>query len=255
MNHQPWQSIFDTYKIHEHDFSQSPFTLTAEQIKKATAHFTSTTEREVRVLCKQDTRESRPQVFVDNNLFILPVKNGIYTILQGEGYIDIPEITTQASMYKSKLDFELETLQIGNSEMQHLDFAYASSLVRSFLEDESLVLTIRGRKYTPKFEFYAGQHKQLITTESVQTKVDAGYEGRNQIVLIEAKNSATQNTIIRQLYYPFRQWQIHTKKKVNILFFEKRKEFYLFWEFGFTDENDYNSIELLKSARFEIQDK
>lgn len=252
MNHKPWQSIFDTYKIHEHDFSQSPFTLTAEQIKKATAHFTSTTEREVRVLCKQDTRESRPQVFVDNNLFILPIKNGIYSILQGEGYINIPEITTQAGIYKSKLDFELETSQIGNSEMQHLDFAYASSLVRSFLEDESLVLTIRGRKYTPKFEFYAGQHKQLITTESVQTEVDAGYEGRNQIVLIEAKNSTTKNTIIRQLYYPFRQWQIHTKKKVNILFFEKRKDIYSLWEFGFADENDYNSIKLLKSATFEI---
>lgn len=255
MNHKPWQSIFDKYKIHKHDFSKNPFVLTADQIKKATAHFTSTTEREVRVLCKQDTRESRPQVFVDNNLFILLIKNGIYNILQGEGYIDIPEITTNASIYKSKLDFELETSQIGNSEMQHLDFAYASSLVRSFLEDESLVLTIRGRKYTPKFEFYAGQHKQLITAESVQTEVDAGYEGKNQIVLIEAKNSATKNTIIRQLYYPFRQWQIHTKKKVNILFFEKRKEIYSLWEFGFTDENDYNSIELLKSAKFEIENK
>ncbi len=253
MNHQPWQSIFDTYKIHKHDFSKSPFTLTAEQIKKATAHFTSTTEREVRVLCKQDTRESRPQVFVDNNLFILPIKNGIYSILQGEGYIDIPEITTSASIYKSKLDFELETLQIGNSEMQHLDFAYASSLVRSFLEDESLVLTIRGRKYTPKFNFYAGQHKQLITTESVQTEVDAGYEGKNQIVLIEAKNSKTKNTIIRQLYYPFRQWQIYTRKRVKIIFFEKRKNVYSLWEFNFADEMDYNSIELLKSAKFKIK--
>ncbi|GAB4129778.1 MAG: hypothetical protein Fur0027_14920 [Raineya sp.] len=116
MNHKPWQSIFDTYNIHEHDFSKSPFVLTAEQIKKATAHFRSTTEREVRVLCKQGTRESRPQVFVDNNLFILPIKNGIYTILQGEGYIDIPEITTDANIYKSELDFELETSPIGNSD-------------------------------------------------------------------------------------------------------------------------------------------
>lgn len=157
MNHKPWQSIFDTYKIHKHDFSQRPFNLTAEQIKKATAHFTNTNEREVRVLSKQDTRESRPQIFVDNNLFILPIKNGVYSILQGEGYVDIPEITDETSIYNSKLDFELETSLIGNSEMQHLDFAYASSLVRSFLGDESLVLTIRGRKYTPKFEFYAGQ--------------------------------------------------------------------------------------------------
>ncbi|WP_250632621.1 type II restriction enzyme [Rhodoflexus caldus] len=255
MNHKPWQSIFDAYRILQHDFSKSLFILTAEQIKKATAHFTTTTEREVRVLCKQDTKESRPQVFTDNNLFILPVKNGVYAILQGEGYVDIPEIDTPTKIYKSKLDFQLETSQIGNSEMQHLDFAYASSLIRSFLEDESLVLTIRGRKYTPKFEFYAGKYRQLITAESVQTEVDAGYEGKNQVVLIEAKNAEANNTIIRQLYYPFRQWQTYTKKKVNVLFFAKRKNEYSLWEFGFSDKRDYNSIQLLKSAKFEIQDK
>jgi hypothetical protein len=135
--------------------------------------------------------------------------------------------------------------------MQHLDFAYASSLIRTFLNDDTLVLTIRGRKYTPKFEFNVGHNK--ITVEGVQTEVDAGYEGRNQVVLIEAKNSTSKNTIIRQLYYPFRQWQQHTKKKVNILFFEKRKTEYLLWQFTFKDEMDYNSIELVRSAKFEIK--
>lgn len=82
--------------------------------------------------------------------------------------------------------------------MQHLDFAYTSSLVRTFMNDDSLVLTIRGRKYTPQFSFRVG--KQKISVESVQTEVDAGYEGKNQVVLIEAKNSKTNNTIIRQLF-------------------------------------------------------
>ena len=84
--------------------------------------------------------------------------------------------------YRSKLDFTLDTSVVGNSEMQHLDFAYASSLIRSFLNDESLVLTIRGRKYTPKFEFTVGHNK--IVVESVQTEVDAGYEGRHQVVSV-----------------------------------------------------------------------
>lgn len=250
MNHKPWRSIFDAYHIYEHDFDNSPFILTAEQIKRATNHFTSTTEREVRVLAKQDRREDRPDVFKEQNLFILPIKNGAYALIKGEGYVNIPDIQENTKIYNSKLDFELETSLIGNSEMQHLDFAYASSLIRTFLEDETLVLTIRGRKYTPKFEFYVGKH--LITTESVQTEVDAGFEGRNQVVLIEAKNSKSLNTIIRQLYYPFRQWQEHTKKKVNMLFFEKRKHEYLLWQFGFKDIMNYNSIELLRSAKFEI---
>ena len=132
--------------------------------------------------------------------------------------------------------------------MQHLDFAYASSIIRTFTEDDTLVLTIRGRKYTPKFSFYVGN--TLIEVESVQTEVDAGYEGKNNVVLIEAKNSQTTDTIIRQLYYPFRQWSAYTNKNVRTLFFEKRNNEYLIWEFRFKDINNYNSIYLYKEAKY-----
>jgi len=249
----PWQAIFDKYEIHRHDFSKEPYVLAAQQIKDATSHFKKTSEREVRVLCKQDSREDRPEIFIKNNLFLLPIKNGTYAILEGDGYVDIPEITTEPVKYRSKLDFELETSQVGNSEMQHLDFAYASSLIRSFMEDQSLVLTIRGKKYTPEFHFTAGKFNQKIKAESVQTEVDAGYEGKTQIVLIEAKNSKTKNTIIRQLYFPYRQWQIYTSKGVKVLFFEKRHNMYSLWNYEFSDIDNYNSIKLLDSKQYEIQ--
>lgn len=134
--------------------------------------------------------------------------------------------------------------------MQHLDFAYASSLVRTFLEDNTLVLTIRGRKYTLQFSFFIG--KQKIEVESVQTEVDAGYEGKNKVALIEAKNVKTNNVIIRQLFYPFKQWLQHTKKEVVPLFFEKQSNNYLFWQFEFKDKDDYNSIRLVKSCKYGI---
>jgi hypothetical protein len=252
MNHSPWDSIFSAYNIIAHDFSLAPFLISADDIKKATAHFTKTSDKEPRILCKHDSREDRPQAFKDNNLFILPVKNGHYAIIRGEGYVDIPPIETPVIAYTSSLGFTLETSLVGDSEMQHLDFAYASSLIRTFLKDDSLVLTIRGRKFTPKFDFVAGTHSHPISTESVQTEVDAGYEGKTQIVLVEAKNSSTQNTIIRQLYYPFRQWSAHSSKPVKILFFEKKATIYSLWEFGFKNVNDYNSITLLQSAKFEI---
>lgn len=121
------------------------------------------------------------------------------------------------------------------------------------MEDDSLVLTIRGRKFTPKFAFNIGPH--VIQVESVQTEVDAGYEGHTQVVLIEAKNSAKRNTIIRQLYYPFRQWQSHTKKIVVTLFFEKDRDTYSIWNFEFKNAEDYNSIELVKSAKYKINSK
>jgi deoxycytidine triphosphate deaminase len=245
-----WEKIFGDYDILNHNFNVSPYILTAEQIKKSCQNFRKTTEKEVRILCKQDSREDRPNIFEKEGLFILPVKNGEYAIIRGEGYVDIPEIKTTIGKYKSKLDFKLESSLIGNSEMQHLDFAYASSLIRTFIGDDSLVLTIRGRKYTPQFSFRVGS--QTINVESVQTEVDAGYEGRDKIILVEAKNSLTKNTIIRQLFYPFKQWKSQTTKKVLPVFFERQDAAYNIWQYTFTDENDYNSIRLVKSSRYEI---
>lgn len=181
---------------------------------------------------------------------MLPVRNGHYVIIKGEGYIDIPAITEQPIIYKSKLDFNLDTSLIGDSEMQHLDFAYASSLIREFMNDDTLVLTIRGRKYTPEFSFLV--KKQKIIVKSVQTEVDAGYEGKDKVVLVEAKNQETSNTIIRQLFYPFKQWKLHTEKKIVTLFFEKKQDLYFLWEFDFKNDDDYNSIQLVKSGSYKI---
>lgn len=250
MNDAPWLAIFETYKIHEHDFASSPFKITAEEIKQATRHFQQTNQREVQILCKQDTRESRPQVFKDRGLFLLPTKNGEYCILQGEGYVDIPPIGSETEVYESRLDFRLLSSRVGDSEMQHLDYAYGTSLIRALLNDDTLVLTIRGRKYTPPFDFRVGRH--TIHVQGVQTEVDAGYEGRDQVALVEAKHSGASNVIIRQLFYPFRQWSQHTGKPVRTLFFEKRRSEYLIWHFRFYDPNDYNSIELVESRKFRI---
>lgn len=250
----PWKKIFDDYDIYSHNFDSSPYILTADDIKKSVGNFNSTSDREVRTLCKQDTRKSRPSVFKELGLYILPKKNGEYYIIKGDGYVDIPNIETPIIDYKKQLPFELESSSVGNSEMQFVDFAYANSLIRTFMEDDSLVLTIRGRKYTPMFEFKAGG--LTLTAESVQTEVDAGYEGKDSIVLLEAKNSGASDTIIRQLYYPFRQWSINTSKPVKTLFFEKkivkRENIFHLWLFDFTDTEDYNSIRLIRSGRYRI---
>lgn len=249
-----WKAIFDYKDINSYDFDNGPYILEADDIKKACQNFTQTSQKEVRILCKQDSREERPDIFVQKNLFILPRKNGSYYIVKGEGYVDIPDIDKPIIDYVSKLDFDLISSAIGNSEMQYLDFAYANSLIRTFMDDPSLVLTIRGRKYTPRFSFTVNGFN--LDVKSVQTEVDAGYEGRNSLVLVEAKNTETKNTIIRQLYYPYRQWYENTGKTVYTLFFEKRivngEPIFYIWQYEFTNPLDYNSIHLVKSERYRI---
>jgi len=252
MINEPWEAIFGDCRIHEHDFDKSPFIVTADQIKVITKGrgFEKTGEWEPRILCKHDTRESRPEIFVEHGLFLLPILNGTYAIIRGEGYVDIPPATGDVCIYNPKLDFPLKTLHVGDSEMQHLDFAYTTSLVRTFIQDKSLILTIRGRKRSPQFSFRVGSHN--IAVNGVQIEVDAGYEGKGQVVVVEAKNNITTNVIIRQLFYPFHMWRHHAQKTVRTLFFEKREKLYSLWEFVFDDTADYNSIRLERSQCFEI---
>jgi DNA adenine methylase len=249
----PWQKIFDTYNIQTHDFDKTPFHITAKQIKEACQEFKKTAEKEVRILCYQAQRKDKPKVFTDNGLFLLPVKNGEYLITRGEGYVNIPDIDNEPILFKSKFDFRLYSNEIGNSEMQHLDFAYASGMVEHFCNVGQLFLTIRGRKYTPEFSFKVNNFE--ITQKSVQTEVDAGYEGENHIILIEGKNTGVDDVIIRQLYYPYRKWSEHLgkRKKVLPVFFEKRDFVYMFWMYEFEDFEDYNSIRLVKSASYIIE--
>ena len=247
---EPWATIFNEYGIHEHDFDIAPFHLSAQQIKDATKHFPKTGQREVRILCSQTERKDQPRVFSDNGLFLLPVKNGHYVIVKGEGYTEVSEINTSPIKFEPVHGFELESTKVGDSEMQHLDHAYASGILEDFVNKGRLYLTIRGRKFTPEFSFNVEGLK--ITQKSVQTEVDAGYEGEKVLVLVEGKNTDVKDTIIRQLYYPYRKWSKQTSKQVIPMFFEKKGEDYMFWMFEFTDQENYNSIRLVKSEKYRI---
>lgn len=246
-----WEKIFKQYSILENNFSEKPFLITSEDIKNACNKFKETGKKESRILCKYDSKDSRPKIFKDNGLFILPTENGKYYIIKEDGYIDTPKIETEIHEFKSKLKFKLETSDVGDSEMQHIDFAYNNGLIQHFVDDDSIILTIRGRKFTEEFDFIVGKHK--INVSSVQTEVDAGYEGKNKVVLIEAKNKS-KDIIIRQLYYPYRLWSNKTEKEIITLFFyyNKKEDTYSFWQFGFKDKTDYKSIRLLKSAKYKI---
>ena len=249
-----WNEIFDVKDIHSHDFELSPYSISAKEIKQICAKFSETAEKEPRIICYQAQRKDRPRVFLERGLFLLPVKNGHYLIVKGtadcDGYVDIPEIITPPILFESRLRFELKSSKIGNSEMQHIDKAHALGIIQDFCGVNPLFLTIRGRKYCPEFSFSIGRHG--LNAKSVQTEVDAGYEGEDTLVLIEGKNTNVKDIIIRQLYYPYRQWWHHTQKDTTILLFEYHNGMYCFWQFEFDSPYDYTSIRLMKSERYKI---
>lgn len=240
MTDRAWKAIFDFYNIHDHDFNDAPFYITANEIKEATTQFTATRERESRILCKHDTRQSRPQLFIDKNLFILPVRNGHYAILRGEGYVDIPPIDTAPETYISQLDFEPDTVKVGDSEARHLDYAYAVGLIGAVMNDDSLVLTIRGRKFTPALRFRVGDNK--IQTIGIQTEIDAIYEGKSQIVLVKMVKPFVSNIFIYPIYLMYRKYAERTSKPVNIILMERIANTYGIWFLKFSDKEQLNSV-------------
>ena len=142
-----WEVIVKKTKLEKHNFSNGPFYVAHKEIKEIVSKIKAPNNRkEIRILGYQATREQRPQYFIDNNLFLLPASNKGWVVIKGEGYIDIPEINSDAIPVKSKLDFEIESFNVGISEMQYLDFAFVHGITQQFLEDESIELTVRGRK-------------------------------------------------------------------------------------------------------------
>ncbi len=168
----------------------------------------SITRREPRLMTKFDTRESRPKVL--ENITILPLANGEYALLNGDGYCDVPETREVRVWGKERWRKDLVTLpwETGPaSESQALDMAYASGILDDFFGDAETKLTIRGRLRCPRFEFrfHCTEGDVPLVASGVQVEVDSGFEGE-KIYLIEAKLGKRTNFHQRQLYFPLRMW-------------------------------------------------
>jgi hypothetical protein len=212
--------------------------LSAEQIKQVA-------RREPRLMTKFDTRESRPARLA--NLTVLPVSNGNYALLQGDGYGDVPDATVVKQWTRRTGPRPLLTLpwQLGpSSESQALDMAAATGLLEDFLGESGLRLTVRGRLRAPRFDFkFLGKRSQLsLVADGVQVEVDSGFEGE-AVHLIEAKLGTRSNFHIRQLYYPMRMWNLLVpSKRVTTMFLSWSNRRFSLRSFLFEPIAEYHAL-------------
>jgi len=199
--------------------------------------------REPRLMAKQDTLSERPSDFRQHDIAIFPVKNGQYILFrdpENRSYFKFPdnELELPVNIYQSKVDFKkFDTYPGGQNftESQAIDFAYISSLLRTYTGEEYLNLVIRGRMFSGNFDFLLPNIKHKVNVSGVQIEVDAGYESINSIYLIEAKIGKRDDFHIRQLYYPYLEWSHRSNKQVVPIFLIYTNSKYFFYEFGFSD--------------------
>jgi hypothetical protein len=220
--------------------------ITADQVRELSG-------REPRLMMKFDHSYQLPPALADEGKFILPLKNGLYAILKGQGYHQ-PEPCPPPIDFPRRNSFELETSVSGVSEMQHLDLAFNTGLFAEFTGQPMLYPTLRGRKYSPAFSFSVGPHR--LEVESVQIEIDQGYEGPDCIIVVEAKIGECKDFHLRQLYYPFRAWRQQSNKAVRPIFFtyEPSSGLYRFREYAFEPEEIYQAPRLVKAAAYRLVD-
>jgi hypothetical protein len=191
-----------------------------------------------------DSSSDLPPIFKKHGYFLLPVKNGQYAIVRGNGFHKLERMSA-AGIHRSRIKFLLTTAGRGSSEMQYLDYSFNSGALESVLGLSPLYQSIRGREFSKSFNFKV--NKSVLDVSSVQLEVDSGLEGEDSIVLVEAKMKTPDDFMIRQLFYPFNHYKIVApgKKLVPVFFtYEASHKTYNFWIYEIPDPRDYNSIRL-----------
>lgn len=244
-----WEKIFNHFDLPTKIHDEGLAFVTANQIKQIA-------NREPRLMCKFDDRVSRSQILKANDVTILPIKNGEYALLSGDGYQTLPSILESIQFFEWPFQKRLETLpKEPRSESQVIDMAIATGLISHFLEDYDLTLTIRGRLRSAPFKFtFQGSTKiHELSVDGVQVEVDAGFEGE-KIYLIEAKMGERDDFHIRQLYYPMRMWvEEGVTKEIVPLFITYANEIVSISQYRFNNVNEYSSLELVKTRNYTFE--
>ena len=204
--------------------TDKPFQIiTSKEIKDSKATWQGPScQFEPRLLCKMDNSKSRPQVFQDNNLYLISIKNGTYVIMKENIYVPLPTFEIPPQQI-NKIHQSL-ILDIGQSESSMLDNLQHNKVLDQIIGEPVLFGPLLGGRHRCSFDTMLGPHQLEIRGSQYET--DGCYETENYICLVEAKSIECQDFNIRQLYYPYREVYntVGDKKTIIALFiYQDRK--------------------------------
>jgi hypothetical protein len=246
-NDRAWETLFETHKILEEVDKNGCFEIESAQINK---------KRESRLMAKFDHSVNLPDIFRDNHLSILPISRSKYVIGKFATHFKVG--------YDSKIEIipfefpaEIESIDYKKlySESSALHCAFNIGIIDD-LVGEKTAYTVSGRMSTESFDFNIinsiANKPYSIKVKNSQCEIDAGFESDNYFVLIEAKNYAIDDFLIRQLYYPYRLWSKKLTKKVIPVLMTYSNDIFSFFIYQFSNDKDYNSLQLITQKNYTI---
>lgn len=246
---QAWELIFDDYNVLDKIDAEGKFEITAKEIKKY---------REPRLMAKFDCYQNLPTIFKKNKINILPTSRGSYVLGQFKLFQDLGDFPVDTLKINKAYVPDLETVDITNisSEAMAINVMSLSSILSDFLGVEPNYQTISGRMGSGVFNFRVDTYSNSsvdIAVENAQIEIDAGFENKESVILIEAKNVFHADFNIRQLYFPFRTWGNKVKKPIRLIFMVYFNQVYRLLEYEFVDINSYSSIKFIKEKLYSLE--
>jgi hypothetical protein len=242
---EPWSHILKTMNYD----NQDELIITADDIKQSGKSWKGKANQfEPRLLAYQTSFKSRPQVFKNHSLFMLPIKNGTYLLTKHNIYKEL-DYSSSEEVTPIKRNTDSLVLSIGDSETSLIDnLRYSGVFERPEILGEEI-------KYGPLLN---GRHRcdldfKLGTTpisiKGVQYETDSCFESTNRVLIIEGKSSSSEidSFNIRQLYFPYRTIKaaVGDKKEIICVFVHKLKDIVHVWKYTFEDIDAMDSIKLL----------
>jgi hypothetical protein len=242
-----WEKIFEKYKIIDTLKNSSHVIISANDINKF---------REARLMTKFDHRSQLPKLFADNNLSILPISRGSYTIGRFEIFHNFSEDNVEIERICFPDFIESLNHQDITSEATAINCAFICEIIHDFTSEDFLCSTVSGRMSSSTFDFKIDSDRGLsdISVCNSQIEIDGGYEGTNSLNLIEAKNYISDDFLIRQLFYPYKLWSQKIHKQVRSIFLTYTNGIFHLREYMFADDEHYNSLQLVKQKKYAIRD-
>lgn len=247
-NDEAWEKLFREHEIFSRVERDGFFKISAAQIKKF---------REPRLMTKFDHKINLPKIFSSNNLSILPVTRGDYLIGHFDTWQKFEGI--DSPIIRASLPQHLQTLDSENifSESVALNCAFASGIIADFTGDEKIFPTVAGRMSSGVFDFKINDTQKnfrcAVNVNNSQIEIDAAFEGKNFLTLLEAKRDLSEDFLIRQLYYPYRAWQNKITKPIKTIFLVYSNGIFYLREYFFEEPSNYNSLRLVRQKRYSVE--
>jgi hypothetical protein len=246
-NRELWVKIFTELGI---DPDTEVSFVSAKQVRQIS-------EREARNMAYMDESAKVPPIFESHSLFILPVSNGRYAIVRGNGYHELERSSIVYEDFQPSFPPGTSILDPEKSEGSAVSYAWNTGIISRITGETSLLLGPPGRFALDPFDFRIDGRAKLHQA-GAQAEVDGFFYSNHSACLMEFKARECTDFLVRQLYYPFRHWSGRAPKynwtSVRPFFVDFGLDplTFRFFEYGFSDPTDYESIELVSARGLRI---